>query len=268
MKSLLAAAFALTLAWQSPVRAADIEDYRPVYKALVAQRAAAIVTVKYVMAVTNTGNERRIEDSAQGVMVGADGLLLLPERAVSFDFGAMGGGDASGAGAPGSMVAKSSDFRVRLEGSDDWQPADLVTRDGELGLAWLRLRKAPAGLAFVDLSKNVRGEPGMEFYTLLRAGDDWGGVPLFRPGLVLGETQTPKYGLLVDGVPGLAFDANGAPMGFVDIDLDAVLHSRGGTGMGMNLATMVLRMTPAAKIAAATARVAKLPVAAVASASR
>ena len=107
-----------------------------------------------------------------------------------------------------------------------------------------------------------------EFYTLLRAGDDWGAVPLFRPGLVLGETRTPKYGLLVDGVPGLAFDADGAPMGYVDVDLDAVLHSRGGTGMGMNLATMVLRMTPAEKIAAATARAAKLPVAAVTGASR
>ena len=60
--------------------------------------------------------------------------MLVPARAVSLDLGSLGGQG-------GSAVAKSSEFRVRLPGRDDWLAADLVTRDGELGLAWLRLRE-------------------------------------------------------------------------------------------------------------------------------
>jgi hypothetical protein len=158
-------------------------------------------------------------------------------------------------------VAKSSDFRVRLPDSEDWLPADLVTRDAELGLAWLRLR-APAGkLAFIDLGKGVPAEPGMVFFSLMRTSDEWGGVPVFRPGLVLGETRTPTFRLMVDGVPGLAFAHDGRPMGYVDIDLAAMSRAT-NTGLGLDMADLALRMTPVDKVAAATAQAAKLPVAA------
>ena len=133
------AALCLAALFAAPCAAApadEFEDYREVYRDLVQQHSSAIVTVKFVMSVTNSGNEQRIEDRTQAVMVSADGLLVVPERAVSIDFSKLG------AATPGqaSPVAKSSDFRVRLAGSEDWLPADLVTRDGELGLAWLRLR--------------------------------------------------------------------------------------------------------------------------------
>ena len=147
---------------------------------------------------------------------------------------------------------------MRLPGNDDWLPADLVTRDSQLGLAWLRLRQPPSGLGFVDLSDGVRAEPGMVFFSLLRTSDEWGGVPVFRPGLVLGETRTPAFRLLVDGVPGLAFSHDGRPMGYVDVDLASMMRSR-NTGMGMDMADLVLRMTPVDKVAAATAQAAKLP---------
>lgn len=230
------------------------DDYREVYRALVAQHADAVVTVKFVMSVTNSGKEQRIEDRTQAVMVSADGLLLVPERAVSLDFAAFGGG-TPGQAAP---VAKSSDFRVRLPDSEDWLPADLVTRDAALGLAWLRVRKPAGPLAFVDLSQGVKAEPGMVFFSLLRTSDEWGAVPVFRPGMVLGETRTPTFRLMVDGVPGLAFSREGKPMGFVDVDL-AAMSRAGGTGLGLDLADMVLRMTPVEKVAAATAQAAKLP---------
>lgn len=249
-------ALVLLLAPSFVVAAEPFEDYRGIYRDLIGQHADAIVTVKFVMSVTNSGNEQRIEDRTQAVMVSADGLLVVPDRAVSLDFALLG------AATPGqaSPVAKSSDFRVRLPDSEDWLPADLVTRDAELGLAWLRLR-APAGkLAFIDLGKGVPAEPGMVFFSLMRTSDEWGGVPVFRPGLVLGETRTPTFRLMVDGVPGLAFSHDGKPMGYVDVDL-AALSRQGGTGLGLDLADMALRMTPVDKVAAATAQAAKLPIA-------
>ena len=250
-------ALAALLMAAAPVRAAEpFDDYRQVYRDLVQQHSSAIVTVKFVMSVTNSGNEQRIEDRTQAVMVSADGLLVVPERAVSLDFSKLG------AATPGqaSPVAKSSEFRVRLADTEDWLPADLVTRDSELGLAWLRLRNPAGKLGFVDLDRGIKAEPGMVFFSLLRTSDEWGGVPVFRPGLVLGETRSPTYRLMVDGVPGIAFSHEGLPMGYVDIDL-AALSRQGGTGLGLDLADMALRMTPVDKVAAATAQAAKLPVA-------
>lgn len=236
--------------------AEEVEDYRPVYRDLIEQHAEAVVTVKFVMSVTNSGSEQRIEDRTQAVLVSDDGLMIVPDRSVSLDFSTFGN-TTPGQAAP---VAKSSDFRVRLADSEDWLPADLVTRDAELGLAWLRLRNPSGKLDFVDLGTGVKAEPGMVFYSLLRTSDEWGGVPVFRPGLVLGETRTPAFRLLVDGVPGLAFDQDGKPMGYVDVDLASMLRSR-SAGMGLDMADMVLRMTPVDKVAAATLQAARLPIA-------
>ncbi len=131
--ALLAVAFAAL----PPQALAQVRDYRPIYRSLTAQHAAAVVTVKFVMSVTTSGKEERLEDRTQALLVSADGLLLVPDRAVSVDFRQFMG---SGKGQGSAPVAKSSEFRVRLADSDDWLPADLVTRDTQLGLAWLRLR--------------------------------------------------------------------------------------------------------------------------------
>ena len=42
----------------------------------------------------------------------------------------------------------------------------------------------------------------------------------------MGETHTPRTVLLVDGVPGLAFSADGRPMGYVDIDFARMMRTR------------------------------------------
>lgn len=252
------AALCLAVLFAAPCAAApadEFEDYREVYRDLADRHAGAVVPVSFVMSVTGSGNEQRIEDRTQGLVVSADGLVLVPARAVSLDLGSLGGG-----GQGGSAVAKSSEFRVRLPGRDDWLAADLVTRDGELGLAWLRLRDPPGPLPFVDLADGAKAEPGMVFFSLLRTSDDWGGVPVFRPGLVLGETRTPTFRLLVDGVPGMAFSHEGKPMGFVDVDLGSIMRQR-SSGMGLDMADMVMRMTPVDRVAAATAQAARLPVA-------
>jgi hypothetical protein len=244
----------LSLAADTP--AAGPDDYREVYRSLTGKHAGAVVTVKFVMSVTASGKEDRIEDRTQALLVSKDGLLLVPDRSVSVDFRQF-----MGAAQGSAPVAKSSEFRVRLAGSEDWLPADLVTRDTQLGLAWLRLRTPPAGLSFVNLDDGMKAEPGMTFFSLQRTSDDWGGVPVFRPGFIMGETRTPKTLLLVDGVPGMAFAANGQPIGYVDVDLGRIMRARGaGNGMGLDTADLALQMTPIAKVAAATHLAEKLPV--------
>jgi len=253
----LAVALASALFAAAPASQAQVRDYRPVYKHLTDMHAGAVVTVKFVMSVTASGKEERIEDRTQALLVSNDGLLLVPDRAVTIDFRQFSGAGKAQGAAP---VAKSADFRVRLAGSDDWLPADLVTRDTQLGLAWLRLRNPPAKLAFVDLDHGIKAEPGMTFFSLLRTSDEWGGVPVFREGFVMGQTHTPKTLLLVDGVPGMAFSAEGAPMGYVDLDFAKLMRARGSnSGLGLDMADSALQMTPIAKVAAATQLAAKLP---------
>lgn len=248
----------LSLAFLGTTQAQEISDYRPIYKSMVLKHGNAIVTVKFVMAINAAGKEQRIEDRTQAVLVSSDGLLLVPDRAVSFDFSAMGGGKQGEAG----MVAKSSEFRVHLVDSEDWLPADLVTRDAALGLAWLRIRNSPKNLPFVDLTLGGKPEPGMEFFTLLRTNDESGSVPLWRPGLIMGQTNVPKLTYLVDGLPGLAFDTAGKPLGYVDLNLAAMATSR--STMALDMANANLQLTPIDKVAYATAQASKLPVAAAA----
>lgn len=234
--------------------AAEADDFTTTYRTLVAERASTVVPVKYVITLSAGGQEQRNEDRTQGVLVSADGLVLVSARAVSVDIGSIN----QRAAAAGPVVANSSDFRVRLPGSDEWRTADLVTRDTELGLAWLRVRDASAQ-PFIDFEALSQPAPGRVFYTLLRTSDEWGAVPLVRPGMVLGETRVPRTSLLVDGMPGLAFDADGRPMGYVDIDLAAVTRSQ-GRGFGLDMADMVMHMLPARRVAAATRLAATLPV--------
>lgn len=256
-KKILVAAF-LSCAFAGNLQAQVTSDYRPVYKSMVEKHGNAIVTVKFVMALNSAGKEQRIEDRTQAVVVSHDGLLLVPDRAVSFDFSAMSGGKQGEAG----MVAKSSEFRVRLVDSEDWMPVDLVTRDAALGLAWLRIRNSPKNLTFVDLNSGGKPEPGMEFFTLLRTNDESGSVLLWRPGLIMGETRVPKLTYLVEGFPGLAFDSSSKPLGYVDVNLTAMAAAR--STMGLDMANTNLQLTPIDKVAYATQQASKLPVAAAA----
>ena len=85
-------------------------------------------------------------------------------------------------------------------------------------------------------------------------------MPTFRAGFIMGETHIPKSLLLVDGVPGMAFSAQGQPMGYVDVDFGRLLRSRNaGNGLGLDMADSALQMTPIAKVAAATHLAQKLP---------
>ena len=225
------------------------------------QRGDTAVPVKFVMSMSGAGSERQQEGQTQGTMVSADGLILVPGRVVSLDLSSLGRSDTSGSLGGATPTLKSGQFRVRLAGSDEWIPADLVTRDTELGIAWLRLRNPHGKLPFVDFGDAAKVGVGTALYTVMRTSDQFGNVPVVRAGYVLGETTVPRHTFLVDGAPGLAFDGEGHPAGFADVDLNGILRSRGASGgIGMDFGDMVFSMIPADRLARVTAQAAKLPV--------
>jgi hypothetical protein len=140
-------------------------------------------------------------------------------------------------------------------------PADLVTRDTELGLAWLRLRHPKGKLPYVDFGDAAKVVVGTQLYTVMRTSDQYGSVPIVRAGYVLGETTVPRQTYLIEGAPGLAFDGDGKPAGFVDVDLGGMMRSRSSSsGIGMDFGDLVLSMIPADRIGRVTKQASVLPV--------
>lgn len=247
----------------APARAISQEQVQDIaqFKAVLAMRGDTAVPVKFVMSVLGGGSEQQQEGTTQGALVSADGLILIPGRVASLDLASLGRG--AGIGSLGGTLpsAKSGQFRVRLPGSDRWQPADLVTRDTELGIAWLRLRHPVGKLAFIDFSDPAKVAVGTQLFTVMRTSDQFGAVPIVRAGYVLGETSSPRHEWLVDGSPGIAFDGDGKPAGFVDVDLAGMVQSRRASGgIGMDMSDSVFTMIPAERIGRVTARAATLPV--------
>lgn len=227
------------------------------FKTVMDHRGDTAVPVKFVMTLSSGGTERQQEGQTQGALVSSDGLILVPGRVVSIDLGAMTRSGFGGA----APSAKSGQFRVRLPGSDEWVPADLVTRDTELGIAWLRLRHPKHALSFVDFKDPAKVAVGTQLYTVMRTSDQFGSVPIVRAGYVLGETSVPRREWLVDGSPGIAFDGDGKPAGYVDVDLAGLVRSRGEQGgIGMDMGDSVYSMIPAERIGRATAQAAVLPI--------
>ena len=250
----------LALLWFGNVAAADTsrsgDDTSRELRTVLQKRGDTAVLVKYVMSVSGMGTEHQQDGQTQGTVVSPDGLILVPGRVVSFDLRQITGAAIGSAGSP---MVKSSHFRVQLPGSEEWQPADLVTRDTELGLAWLRLRKPRGKLPFVDFADSAKVEIGASLFFVMRTSDQLGSVAIVRGGYVLGETKVPRPSLLIDGTPGLAFDGEGRPAGFADVDFSALARSQTG-GIGMNFGDSVFKMISADRVGRVTAQAAKLPV--------
>ena len=236
------------------------DDNSREFKTVLLKRGETAVPVKFVMSVSGMGSEQQQEGQTQGTLVSADGLILVPGRVVSLDLGAFTHGDSGGLGG-GAPSAKSGQFRVRLAGSDEWLPADLVTRDTELGIAWLRLRHPGGKLPYVDFTDLSKVVVGTQLFTVMRTSDQFGSVPIVRAGYVLGETSVPRPTFLIDGSPGFAFDGDGKPAGYVDVDLAGLMRSRSSSGsIGMDMGDSVFSMIPADRIGRVTAQASVLPV--------
>jgi len=248
-----------SLATPPPTSSSD--DTTREFKLVMQKRGDTAVPVKFVMSVSGMGAEQQQEGQTQGTLVSADGLILVPGRVVSLDLSMFGRGQASGGLGGGAPSAKSGQFRIQLAGSDEWLPADLVTRDTELGIAWLRLRHPSGKLPYVDFSDAAKVAVGTQLFTVMRTSDQFGSVPIVRAGYVLGETTVPRPTFLIDGTPGVAFDSDGKPACFVDVDLAGMVRSRASSGgIGMDFGDMVFSMIPADRIGRVTAQAAVLPV--------
>jgi hypothetical protein len=190
----LAAAVALVgsapRAWAQP---------EPDYEALLAERAPAIVTVKYVMKTSDWETTRDV----LGAMVEPTGLLVTSSASMSWG------------------EARVASVKVTIGSDPTEHETILVARDTNLGLAYLQLLAPPAGrpLAHVDLSKGVTPKVGQSLFAVSRHGAGFDYAPSLHRLYLTSRIETPRPmwnyagGFGGEGLP--VFDLEGRPVGLV-----------------------------------------------------
>lgn len=195
------------------------EDLEHAVAAITSGAADSVVEVRFVQTSEFGGQTRRQDSVVLGLIVGRDGLVIVPERQLQPEFRVF---DPEATGGDGSSVVRltASDFRVFAAGRAEPLGARYLSRDGDRGLAWLKIEgdAPPAG---IDLDEPCELKPGQRFLGLWRLPARQGGAPTTAPGFVGGRTAAPFPALTVSGPMGPAFALDGRFCGYVvAVDVD------------------------------------------------
>lgn len=213
---LLAVAVAVAEARSEP---ASGQDFPAAVAAVSGTHAASVVEVRFVQTSEFGGQTRRQDSVVLGLVVGREGLVIVPERELQPEFRFFDPASTEGDGTTVIRLS-ASDFRVFVAGRSEPLGARYVSRDADRGLAWLQIEgeSRPAG---VDLAQPCELEPGDRFIGLWRLPARQGGAPTTAPGFVGGRTAAPFPALTISGPVGPAFALDGRFCGVVvTIDVD------------------------------------------------
>ena len=162
------------------------------YEALIAKRAPAIVTIKFVLKMDFGGfGDGEHEQEVTGIMIDPSGLVLASNNGLGGLLGAM---QSMTGGSTLQMSIKPEKIRV-LAGDDTvGVDAKLIARDTELDLAWVKVDKAPdKPYDSVDFAKGATPKIGDRLYTVMREGKFFDRVPVVMETRLGGIAQKPRH---------------------------------------------------------------------------
>lgn len=173
-----AAALAATLvALPQVTRAEDVD-----FAALLAEKSPAIVTVKCVLKMKSRSGESESERETAAVVIGPDGLLLCSDSR-------LGGGTAT-----------PTDIKVLIGDDTEGLDAQVIARDSELDLTWMRISAlGERQLAFISVKQPVDAEVGQPIYAVSRLGAQFGRAAVVRRARIGGITAKPRRLLIPTG---------------------------------------------------------------------
>ncbi len=215
---LLAATFAGAAAlFAAPAAQADDEA---VFQKLIKEKAAAVVSVKFVLNVKimQNGNPvappREQAGNASGIIVDKSGLIMIPGSA----FGA--GGIPRQIRRRFDISAVPTNIRVVFPGDTREYDAVLGAKDSKLGLAFVLVKDlGEKQIQAVDLGTAVEPKIGQTLYGVTRLDQGFDHAPLATRMKVAGSVTKPRTMWIVQGASGQigkpAFDAAGAVAGIV-----------------------------------------------------
>lgn len=182
---------AIACASFAPGAAAQQDDYA----ALIAKRAPVLVTVQFVLKTSMGGmmggmGDQESESEVTGVMIAPDGLVLCSDTQLG-GFMKMLANMMPGLG--GNISATPTDLKVLVGDDVEGREAELIARDSELDLAWIRI-KDPGEEKFrhLDLSKGVKAVVGQRIVAVRRMGKYFGRSPAVVQGRIAGVTTKPR----------------------------------------------------------------------------
>jgi len=189
-------------------------DYTQVFPDLLAKHGGPTVLVDYVLSMDDAaGGSQRVQGSIDGVLISADGLVLVP--ASILDPKALFRQilpESQAQGLPGNM--RSSEFKVRRAGQGEPMRADVLTQDKDLGIAWLKIKNPQSDLPFVDFSKLREPRVGEPAFSIALGGENNAFAPYVEENRVRGRVEVPFKGYVVAPVARLLFGADLKPIGY------------------------------------------------------
>lgn len=191
-------AFMAAVTLLATAAAATADD--AVYQKLVDENTDRIVTVKYILKMGAGGmSDDESEAELTGVMIDAKGVVLCSNTQLGGYRGMMmrmSGGDTA---------VTPTEIKVLIGDDLDGLDGELVARDTELDLAWIRI-KEPGEREFkaVDLSAGAEAKVGDRLLAVRRMGKFFGRALVVNEGRVGGATRKPRDLLIPAGDIGTA----------------------------------------------------------------
>ncbi len=231
MKSSLAALLAIaglatislaTSGGVAPAAADDAHAGHISFTEMVTKRSPAIVSVKFVL----KGEMGDMESECQGVIVEADGLVLVSNIQIGGLAARFGGGNVT-----------PTELKVLIGDDTQGVDASIIARDSELGLAWLKIKEPKGPYPFVDFAASKDPALGDGVFVLGQMGKFFDRVPVAMSGNVAAITAKPRKLFIPSvtlasaefGLP--AFDGAGNPIGVVTVILPEDDEVQGPGGM-------------------------------------
>jgi len=168
---------------------AAADDDAAHYSAFVDRSGPPLVTVKFTLKIKRGGSgESENESEIAGVLIDPKGLVLCSNTELS-------GGTATFARIMGAsdIRATPTDVKLLIGDDEEGKDAEVLVRDTELDLAWVRLSAAPdKPLPYVDFTKSVVPEVGDVIFTTKRLGRFFGRSLIATQGRIGGRASKPR----------------------------------------------------------------------------
>lgn len=205
------AIFAVFLLLITLVGSARSTDPTTLFPQLLESQSGAHVIVDFVLNFDAGGSPQRIQGSVDGVVISADGLVLLAAAVLNpTDLFRQISGE--GSSMPNNM--RSNEFRVRMPGRGEPLRATVVTQDTDAGIAWIKLGNPPKDLRFVDLRRAREPKIGEPAYSIGLVGENNAFAPFIEENRVMGRVEVPFPGYIVAPAARILFGSDGRPLGY------------------------------------------------------
>ena len=161
------------------------------YRKLLNEKAPTLVTLKFVLKVQmGPMGAQESESEITGVMISAKGLVLCSNTQLG-GFTAMMSRMMGARG--GDITATPTDLKVLIGDDVEGIDAELIARDSELDLAWVRIKEpGDKKFPYVDFSSAADAKIGQRLVMVRRIGKHFARVAVVGEDRIGGITKKPR----------------------------------------------------------------------------